>query len=111
MSTSCVGCKFLYGQGCGYSNYTWESTEIRCALEKNPALPADEPHFDWSKSADADNWRATKDGRCDSFSPGEYLCLDVDGDDGPADFVQDEEQISAICKDSGRGRNGYGAKS
>ena len=38
---SCVGCKFLYSEGKGYSNYTWEETEVRCAKDKNPNLPAE----------------------------------------------------------------------
>ena len=38
LGRSCVGCKYLYGQGHGYSNYTWEETTVRCALDRNQAL-------------------------------------------------------------------------
>ncbi len=38
---SCVGCKFLYVQDEGYSNYTVENSEVRCAHDRNKSLPAD----------------------------------------------------------------------
>lgn len=103
---SCVGCKFLYTEGSGYSNYTWEDTDVRCAREKNPNLPASEP-YDWKR--EDDNWPATNASRCELYATheGELVALDVDGDDGPADYTSDEEAITAICEHSGRGRNGY----
>lgn len=103
-SKSCVGCKYLYSIGLGYSNYTWLDNEVRCALGRNPNLGAEEPS-DWNKSPD--NWQCTKDSRCELYANGEYIALDVDGENGPADFSADEEQIAAICSSSGRGRHGY----
>lgn len=101
---SCVGCKYLYSEGQGYSNYTWEETEVRCAKDKNLNLPADKA-YDWTP--ESDNWPKTKDSRCDLYAPGEMVALDVDGEDGPADYTQDEDAITTICTHSGRGRNGH----
>ena len=106
MSRSCVGCKFLYGQGEGYSNWTWESTSVECAKDKNPNLPKEEP-YDWKHDGGSDNWPATNDSRCELYAPGEYITLDVDGEMGPADESTDQEQIDAIVKHSGRPANGY----
>jgi hypothetical protein len=106
MSKSCVGCKFLYGQGVGYSNYTWEDTEVHCAKDRNPHLPQSEP-YDWKREPEADNWDKTKESRCALYAPGEYVTLDVDGEDGPADSSTDQEQIDAIVKHSGRPANGH----
>ena len=100
---SCVGCKYLYTQGHGYSNYTWEETRVECAKDKNKNLPSDEP-YDWNEVDD--NWPATNASRCDLYATGEKICLDVDGENGPADDTSDEEAILAICEHSGRGRNG-----
>ena len=97
---SCVSCKFLYSHDSGYSNYTVLDTEIICALDLNKNLPKDEP-YDWNK--EKDNWPATKNSRCSSYALGPMVCLDVDGDDSPSDFTEDEEVISIICKHSGRG--------
>lgn len=102
---SCVGCKFLYTEGSGYSNYTWEDTDVMCAQEKNPNLPASKP-YDWKRSDD--NWPTTNASRCELYATheGDLVELDIDGEDGPADYTSDEEAIAAICQHSGRGRNG-----
>jgi hypothetical protein len=103
---SCIGCKYLYSEGIGYSNYTWMATEVRCAKNRNNNLPAEEPY---NRKKQPDNWSATKDSRCELYSvllTGEMVAMDVDGEDGPADFTQDEEAIVAICVHSGRLRNG-----
>ena len=97
MSQSCVGCKFLYAQAEGYSNYTVENTSVRCAKDLNDKLPADEP-YDWGKT---DNWPATMYGRCDQYSPGEYIMLDVDHEDSIDSLTEDEEQRRAISIHSG----------
>ena len=103
---SCVGCKYLYSIGIGYSNYTWEDTEVECAKDKNPNLAASKP-FDWNHDAEKDNWSATNASRCSLYESGVFVELDVDGYDGPADNRDDEDQILAICEHSGRDRNGY----
>ena len=106
---SCVGCKYLYSEGSGYSNYTWMETYVKCAKDKNPKLEdgeAEEP-YDWNQKAENDNWPMTNSGRCELYAPGVYVELDVDGDNGPADESEDEEQIKAICEHSGRKPHGY----
>lgn len=99
---SCIGCRFLYTVGYGYSNYTWVETSVECAKNKNKNLPSDKPE-DWNEE---DNWPATMNSRCELYAPGKQVALDVDGNNGPADYTQDEEVISAICEHTGRGRNG-----
>lgn len=106
MVVSCLSCKYLYFQETGYSNYTVLDTEINCALDKNKNLPAYEP-WGWKiNNPCGDNWDKTSTSRCSSYSKGECITLDIDGEDGPADESDDEEQIEAICKHSGRGRHG-----
>ena len=100
---SCVGCKFLYSEGQGYSNYSLMETEVRCAKDKNPNLPALEVD-DWTPQSD--NWPATNSSRCELYAHGEMVAMDVDGEDGPATYTQDEEAITAICEHSGRERTG-----
>ena len=106
---SCVGCKYLYAEVSGFSNYTWMETYVRCAKDKNPKLAdgkAEEP-YDWNKKAENDNWPMTNSGRCELYAAGKFVVLDVEGEDGPADKSEDEEQIKAICEHSGRGPHGY----
>lgn len=102
--SSCCGCKFLYGDGSGYSNYTWMETYIRCALDKNPALRGDvEARYDWNK--ENDQCPETMNGRCDSYSPGSYIELDPDREGVPYEYrsgwdpydFDDEEQYLAIA--------------
>jgi hypothetical protein len=84
-------------------------TFVRCARDKNPNLidgDVEEP-FDWNKNPEHDNWPKTNNSRCELYVSGVYVELDVDGDNGPADESEDEEQIIVICKHSGRERNGY----
>lgn len=121
MSNSCVGCKFLYGQGYGYSNYTWENTNIKCALNRNQHLLGDvEEGFDWIIDPSKDNCPATRDSRCECYAvtpvdlllnvqnglPFGYFHLDVDGEDGAADFTKDPDAILAISKHADRGLHG-----
>jgi hypothetical protein len=93
MSGSCIGCKFLWADGSGYSDYTWEDTDVRCAKERNPSLPVAQP-YDWNHDEAADNLPATKDARCSDYSPGPYITVSPDGywDDEPVD----DEQKAAI---------------
>jgi hypothetical protein len=91
MSGSCVGCKFLWADGIGYSDYTWIDTDVKCAKERNPNLPTAEP-FDWKH--EPDNLPATKDARCSEYAQGPYITVSPDGywNDEPID----DEQKSAI---------------
>jgi len=84
-------------------------TDVLCALDKNPALKTlggVAMPYDWIMEPEQDNLPATQNGRCEnySYSP-DWVELDVDGEDGPANFTKDEEAIEAICKHSGRGRH------
>lgn len=89
---SCVGCKFLWADGSGYSDYTWMNTDVQCAKELNPNLPVAQP-YDWTHDAANDNLEATKNGRCAAFSPGPYITVSPDGywDDEPID---DEQKLA-----------------
>lgn len=97
MAASCIGCKFLYTQGEGYSNYTWLADAVHCALDLNPKL-ADGPDkpSDWNLDVNQDNWPKTQYGRCNRYAEGVFIRLDVDGEDHPADYSTDQEQIDAI---------------
>ena len=73
MSQSCVGCKFLYEQDDGYSNYTVTDTSVICALDLNKDLPGERP-WDWRPQPD--NWPKTMYGRCDKYAEGQPVHLD-----------------------------------
>lgn len=100
-SQSCVGCKFLYGDGSGYSNYTWMETYVRCALKKNPELETDQEEPSGWQGPEADVWPPTMNGRCDRYAVGPYITLDPDREDHPSDATSDEEQARAICEADG----------
>lgn len=81
---SCVGCKFLFLQDKGYSNYTVEETEVHCLLGLNSKLPDQQP---WDGLSDEnDLWEATRNGRCSHYGPGPQVRLDVDGETTYRDF-------------------------
>lgn len=112
MSKSCAKCKFLYGNGAGYSNYTWENTYATCAIGKHPLLigerdETDTP-YDWNEDPENDNWPMTASSRCESYERVEArIVLDVDREcwprhwegyrkpESPLVFV-DESQFQAI---------------
>lgn len=96
---SCVGCKFLWADGDGYSDWTWMETYTRCARGKNPLLTGDvNQPYDWTK--EPDNFPATMSGRCDLYSPGPYITISPDGE--PDDEPIDDEQRAAIVESCGR---------
>ena len=99
MSQSCQGCKFLYMQDDGYSNWTVEETTVSCALDLNKDLPARDP---WDRKTDPDNWPATMYGRCNRFEEGPQVHLDVEGEDHVEDQTQDADVVAAVLKSSGR---------
>lgn len=100
MSKSCVGCKWLYKKDTGYSNWTVMDTDVLCAKDKNPNLPASDP-YDWIEEADTDNWDKTKESRCGLYAEGQGVHLDVDGERGPADCTDDAEVIAVIAAHAG----------
>ena len=95
---SCVGCKFLYMQDTGYSNYTVEGTDAICAKGRNPNLGAEVP-YDWKQNPD--NWSATNESRCELYEFSEItVSLDVDGECKAAAQTDDAEVIAAIDGES-----------
>lgn len=94
---SCVGCKFLFGDGNGYSDYTWLGTDIRCAKDRNPNLPVNQP-YDWNQ--ENDNLPATMNGRCTDYAGGPYIVISPDGNTN--DQPIDDEQKNAIGEARGR---------
>lgn len=81
--TSCATCKYLYFKDIGYSNYTVTDTEVRCALNRNPNLPADEP-YDWDYGERGrDNWSKTANSRCAEYDDyeGKRVKISVEADD------------------------------
>jgi hypothetical protein len=94
---SCLNCAYLYCQDTGYSNYTVEDTEARCALDMNPQLPAPRP-WDWNNNPQDDNWPKTKNGMCWRILEwdGAHAHFDVDGEEGIEQFGLPSEAIEAI---------------
>lgn len=83
---SCVGCKHLYSKGSGYSNYTWLETYLRCTKNKHPKLLEDGSHneypSDWkNETPEGDNWPLTNQSRCELYTSGSFIEMDVDCDD------------------------------
>jgi hypothetical protein len=103
LCASCVGCKFLYTIGEGYSNFTWMDNIVNCAKDRNKNLPDSEP-YDWKWSAESDKWPKTNSSRCELYAAGDKVSLDVDGDDYPDDYTSDIEAITVIQEHSGRSR-------
>lgn len=97
---SCCGCKFLFGNGEGYSDWTWLDTEVTCAKGANPQLPADDP-YDWKNDKpDEDQWDPTKNGRCALYDPGPFITLSPDRSESPEKLGADEE-MSALLRAGG----------
>lgn len=93
---SCVGCKFLYGQDIGWSNWTVTDTEVRCMLANNPMLPETMP-VDWiNSSPEEDNWPVTMNSRCHKYDEGEFFVLDVEGETTIEVSSNDPEVIAAF---------------
>ena len=97
---TCSGCKFLYSEGIGYANDQRSGTRLACALDKNDNLPH-ESNFGTPVSAVSSTLIA-----CDDYSEGRHISLDVTGNEGPALFSTDPEQIDAIARHSKRPREG-----
>lgn len=94
---SCVGCKYLFADGYGYSNYTWMDTFIRCALNKNKNLKKDtEEPCNWTHDPDHDNFPPTMHSRCEDYEEGPFFTLDPDGEDDPRESGVDEEVCSLV---------------
>lgn len=96
MAHNCHGCKYLYLDGQGYSDYTWEETYVTCALDKNEALPMQEPYNYNEDSVGTLRWLAMLACECDSYSPGEQVT--VTPDRNIDNFTDDDEQMLAIIK-------------
>ena len=94
MNESCLGCKFLYGNGTGYSNYIWMETYLECSLDMNDNLKEVEMPCEFPGQV-VDEFIPTKNSRCKLFSPGEFIILSPDRDDDLSDYL-DREQIDII---------------
>lgn len=109
MCKSCVGCKFLYEDGTGYSNYTWMDTWVRCALNLNPKLEGDvESPYEFRHQGQP--LPQLEGMRCDRYAPGPMITLDPDREGQPFDYrdnrwdpydFEDEEQYKAIAENDG----------
>lgn len=99
-ATTCRGCKFLYLDGSGYSNWTWMETYVRCAKEANPALLLDQSEpYDWQTQAEGeDMWPPTMNSRCELYSPGPLVTLDPDRQYDLNEFSNDQNQIETILQ-------------
>lgn len=101
MSKSCAGCKYFYGNGSGYSNYTWMETIATCALGNADFGGADVP-YDWNRDPDNDNWNVTKDSRCGNYERGPYLVLDPDRECRPSSYSKYWETLGFMDVDQYR---------
>ena len=86
MNKSCYGCKFLFGDGDGYSDWTWLDTNVTCALDLNSELPKSEC-FDMS----VEKMLEKLGGKCDRYSSGPYITISPDGEAND-DFIDDEQE-------------------
>jgi hypothetical protein len=82
---------------------------VRCAQDRNANLAdgGKEAPMDWNNDTpEEDNWPMTNASRCELYASGPYVTLDVEGEDGPADYTEDAAQIEGICLHCSRGPNG-----
>ena len=95
---SCYGCKYLYKNGTGYSDWTWESTEITCAKGLNDNLPIEEPSNYDDDMTGRLRWLARLACECDEYSQGSMVTVSPDGN--VLDGSQDDKQMRAILGDN-----------
>lgn len=106
MSYSCLGCKWLYFEDYGYSNYTVTNTGVFCALDQNENLPrgensVEEP-YDWTYDPENDNWPKTNKSRCTGYQEcKEHIRFDVEGETTMADF-EDQDQALIVFGHAGK---------
>ena len=104
---SCAGCKWLYEQDRGYSNYTVESSELVCIMDNNQNLPAELP-YDWNHHYErydesiVDNWGITNNSRCglyENVSP-HRVTADVDLECGKLSnyFLDYDEEVLSVLQ-------------
>lgn len=104
--TSCEGCKFLYADGEGHSDYTWMDTWIRCALDKNAYLKEhgfQEP-LDWKEESNLLKRIAIfNNQQCDRYERGEFIQVSPDGNlcSYDSNGIHDDEQLLAIAEHRG----------
>lgn len=96
MAQNCDGCKFLYLDGRGYSDWTWEETWVTCALNLNPFLPVEEPMDYREDNVGRLRWLATMAHECDQYAAGTQVCVSPDGN--IREFTDDAEQMYAILR-------------
>lgn len=98
MSNSCYGCKYLYSDGTGYSDWTWMETNLCCALDKNNALPVEMP-FDFdSDKIKTIRWAAILI-PCEQYAQGIHITVTPDGN--LPNWSNDGDQMRAIIRHQG----------
>lgn len=97
LNNSCLGCKFLYENGTGYSNYTWMETYLLCALDRNHNLLSGEIESPYGfEDQKEDRFNPTKNSRCEKYDKGVFITLPPDRDEDLCDESEDFEQIDLI---------------
>ena len=76
---SCYGCKYLYKNGLGYSDWTWESTELTCAKDLNDHLPVEETVDLGVDMAPTLRFMAQIACECNEYSQGSMVTVSPDG--------------------------------
>ena len=87
---NCSECKYSYMQDEGYSNYTVEGTEFTCLKKKHPDGEFDRFYGEDNRLSYAD--------KCDSFTPGEGLNIDVEREEGGIECYTDDSEIIELYK-------------
>ena len=103
---SCFGCKFLYGDGQGYSNWTWMDTFLICALSQSEKLKSGEVQKPYTAYEQREPLTPEREAellnltgpRCSFYSPGPFVELCPDRDEEYKDLCIDEDQYEAIKK-------------
>lgn len=93
-TTNCFGCKYLFGRGHGYSDYTWMETYIECAKELNEHLPIEMCVGFMDDEAPSLRLLAVVAQECDQYEPGPFITVSPDGN--PDDSFIDADQFKAF---------------
>lgn len=102
---SCAGCKYLWSNGDGYSDYTWMNTYIQCMQDRNPILEKKE----WERPSDwpddgkdlrnivrVVDWEPLVNSRCPEYDPtGHHVTVSPDGY-VESEWRPDDDQLSLL---------------
>ena len=87
---TCIDCKFYIELEYGFSNYSWEGTEIDCIRNKNKDFPADR----FYGLVNAINFAK----ECTFFNKGPNTIVDNDHDLGDLDNYNDDIEVKHFLK-------------